>query len=145
MINDDSKKLIQMFESCSLKAYQCPAKIWTIGWGATKYADGRKISPNDKITQQQADELFNVLIAEFETGVKKLVKVPLTENQIGALVSFAYNCGLGNFASSTLLKKINASDFVGADKEFSKWVKAGGKQLPGLVKRRIQEAALFKK
>lgn len=145
MINEDSKKLIQFFESCSLVAYQCPAKIWTIGWGATKYADGTKVKPGDKITQQQADELLLHLLSEFETGVKKLVTVPLNENQYGALVSFAYNCGLANLKSSTLLKKLNESDYDAADKEFSKWVKAGGKELPGLVKRRKKEAELFNK
>ena len=85
------------------------------------------------------------MIKEFETGVKKLVKVTINDNQLGALVSFAYNCGLGNLASSTLLKKLNASDFEGADKEFQKWTKGAGKVLPGLVKRRLQEATLFKK
>ena len=127
MINEDSKNLIKFFESCALTAYQCPAKVWTIGWGATKYNDGTKVKPGDKITQKQADELFEALLTEFEAGVKKLIKVPLSENQLGAVVSFAYNCGLGNFKTSTLLKKINASDFVGADKEFAKWTKAGGK------------------
>jgi lysozyme len=119
--------------------------VWTIGWGATKYKDGTKVKPGDKITQKQADELFEALLTEFEAGVKKLIKVPLSENQLGAVVSFAYNCGLGNFKTSTLLKKINASDFVGADKEFAKWTKAGGKELSGLVKRRLQESVLFKK
>ncbi len=145
MINEDSKNLIKFFESCALTAYQCPAKVWTIGWGATKYKDGTKVKPGDKITQKQADELFEALLTEFEAGVKKLIKVPLSENQLGAVVSFAYNCGLGNFKTSTLLKKINASDFVGADKEFAKWTKAGGKELSGLVKRRLQESVLFKK
>lgn len=145
MINEDSKNLIKFFESCSLTAYQCPAKIWTIGWGSTKYSNGTKVKPGDKITQQQADELFDTMIKEFETGVKKLVKVTINDNQLGALVSFAYNCGLGNLASSTLLKKLNASDFEGADKEFQKWTKGAGKVLPGLVKRRLQEATLFKK
>jgi lysozyme len=145
MINEDSKNLIKFFESCSLRAYQCPAKIWTIGWGATKYANGTKVKPGDKITQQQADELLDVHIKEFEEGVKKLVKIKINDNQLGALVSFAFNCGLGNLASSTLLKKLNASDFDGADKEFQKWTKGGGQVLPGLVKRRLQEAALFKK
>jgi|688.fasta_scaffold1135373_2 lysozyme len=145
MINEDSENLIKFFESCSLTAYQCPANIWTIGWGSTKYSNGTKVKKGDKITQQQADELFDVMIKEFEAGVKKLVKVKINENQLGALVSFAYNCGLGNLASSTLLKKINASDFDGADNEFKKWNKGGGKVLPGLVKRRLQEAALFNK
>ena len=133
-------KLIKDSEGCKLKAYKCPAGIWTIGYGQTK-----GIKEGMIWTQQQADELFDTMIKEFETGVKKLVKVTINDNQLGALVSFAYNCGLGNLASSTLLKKLNASDFEGADKEFQKWTKGAGKVLPGLVKRRLQEATLFKK
>lgn len=145
MINEESKNVIKFFESCSLIAYQCPAKIWTIGWGATKYANNKKVKAGDKITQKQADKLFDDLLAEFEKGVTKLVKVKLTDNQLGALVSFGYNCGLANLESSTLLKKVNASDFDGAAQEFGKWTKAAGKVLNGLVVRRKREAELFKK
>jgi lysozyme len=145
MINEESKNVIQFFESCSLTAYQCPAKIWTIGWGATKFANGKKVKKGDVITQKQADKLFDDLLAEFEKGVTKLVKVKLTDNQLGALVSFGYNCGLGNLESSTLLKKVNESDFTGAAQEFGKWNKGGGKILNGLVVRRKREAELFLK
>jgi lysozyme len=145
MINEESKNVIKFFESCSLTAYQCPAKIWTIGWGATKFANGKKVKAGDKITQKQADKLFDDLLTEFEKGVTKLVTVKLTDNQLGALVSFGYNCGLHNLESSTLLKKVTASDFEGASQEFGKWTKAAGKVLNGLVVRRKREAELFKK
>lgn len=79
----------------------------------------------------------------FEKGVSDLVKVPLNQNQFDALVSFAFNLGLGNLKSSTLLKKLNASDYIGASKEFERWNRAGGKVLNGLTRRRIAERDLF--
>jgi lysozyme len=152
MINKPSIDLIKSFEACKLKAYECPTslafttkskKFFTIGWGNTYYENGNKIKQKDVITQQRADELFEYTLNEFEKEVTKLVRVKLTDNQLGALVSFAYNTGMGNFGSSTLLKKVNAKDFAGASGEFGKWVKGGGKVLNGLVTRRKREAELF--
>ncbi len=76
-------------------------------------------------------------------AVNRLVTVPLTQNQFDALISFVFNLGIGNFRTSTLLKKLNAGDYTGAAKEFPPWVRADGKQLPGLIKRRDAEKALF--
>jgi lysozyme len=153
MINEESQKLIKLYESCELHAYECatskslPAnkKFWTIGWGNTFYADNRPVHSTDTIKQEAADELFTHVLAKFEQQVLDLVHVPLTENQLGALTSFAYNCGIGNLKSSTLLKKVNAKDFAGAAKEFAKWNKSNGKVLNGLVARRKKEADLFLK
>ena len=80
-------EIIKMFEGCKLEAYLCPAKIWTIGWGATFYEDGSKVKPGDKITQSKADSLLDFHYDLFEKEVKKLLKVPVNENQLGALVS----------------------------------------------------------
>lgn len=152
MITKPAVDLIKTFESCKLKAYECATslaittkskKFFTIGWGNTYYENGNKIKQKDVITQQRADELFEFVLNEFEQDVKKLIHVELTDNQLGALVSFAYNTGMGNFGSSTLLKKVNAKDFAGAHNEFGKWVRGGGKVLNGLVTRRKREAALF--
>ncbi|XUY29785.1 lysozyme [Agrobacterium sp. rho-8.1] len=141
-INKASIDLIRQFEGCELTAYLCPANVPTIGYGTTKglkRADvGRKT-----ITEAEATRLLLEDVARFEKAVDKLVKVTLTDNQRGALVSFTYNLGEGNFGSSTLLKKVNAGDFKAAQLEFAKWDKAGGKVLAGLTRRRAAEAKLF--
>jgi lysozyme len=130
--------LVKTFEGCKLKAYLCPAGVPTIGYGRTK---GVKLGQT--ITQAQADAWVVEEYDEFEAGVRKLVKVPLTANQLGALTSFAYNLGLGNLKSSTLLKKLNGGDYAGAAAQFARWNKAGGVVLAGLTKRRAAEAKLF--
>lgn len=142
MTNAATLNLIKSFEGCKLTAYPDPGTggdPWTVGYGHT----GPDVHKGLVVTQAQADALLVGDLKKFETGVAKLVKVDLTENQRGALVSFAYNCGLGNLGSSTLLKKVNARDFIGAKAEFGKWNKAGGKILAGLTRRRAAEATLF--
>lgn len=134
---------IENEEGCRLKAYQDSRGIWTIGVGMTKLY-GHPVKPGDTISQQEADRLFGVLVAAFQSRVLQLVKVPLTENQITALVSFAYNEGLNAFACSTLLKKLNAKDYHGAADEFLKWERAGND--PDVLKgRRERERSLFLK
>lgn len=130
--------LIQSFEDCKLKAYLCPANVWTIGWGTTK-----GVKPGQTITQAQADKLFADDLVIYETAVSKAVKVPLTGNQFSALVSLTYNIGAGAFAKSTLVKRLNARDYAGAQAQFAAWKKGGGKTLAGLVRRRAAEAKLF--
>lgn len=138
--------LIKQFEGCKLTPYICPAGLPTIGFGSTRYADGRKVSLGDpKISQAEADKLLMDTIVEYEQGVNKAVAKPLTQNQFDALVDFAYNTGVSKMQQSTLIKKVVAGDFVGAKAEFGKWVYGGGKVLPGLVKRRAAEAELFGK
>jgi lysozyme len=132
--------LIKEFEGCKLKAYLCPANVWTIGYGHT---DG--VKEGDEITQQEADRLLANDIDSFTAGVKRLVSVDISRNQLGALVSFAFNLGLGNLRRSTLLKLLNAGKFTEAANEFDKWVFVAGHKLPGLVRRRSAEKALFLK
>lgn len=132
--------LIKKFEGCRLTAYLCPANKWTIGWGHT---DG--VKQGQVITQAQADALFLKDVQEFVDGVNKLVKVEINQNQFDALVAFSYNCGLGALENSTLLKYVNAKQFEKASAEFDRWNKGGGKVLPGLVRRRNEEQALFTK
>lgn len=144
-LNEEGLNLIKSMEGCKLKAYKCPAGIWTIGYGNTYYENGTKVKEGDVISQQRADELFkNITEKSFAEPVRKLITKPITDNMFNALVSFTYNLGLGNLKASTLLKKVNANpnDPTIAN-EFSKWVKAGGKILPGLVKRRDLEAKLY--
>lgn len=132
--------LVKTFEGCKLTAYLCPAGVPTIGYGRTT---GVKLG--QKITQAQADAWVVEEYDEFEARVRRIVQVPLTANQLGALTSFAYNLGSGALASSTLLRLLNEGDYAGAAAQFGRWNKAGGKVLAGLTKRRAAEAALFLK
>jgi len=139
-INPAGLKLVKEFEGLRLKAYRCPAGVLTIGYGHTG-----GVREGQVITEAEAEELLKKDLLIFERGVKNYVKVPLTDNQFSALVSFAYNVGLGAFGKSTLLRKINSRDYNGAAAEFARWNRGGGKILPGLVRRREAEKALFNK
>jgi len=136
--------LIKKYEGCKLQAYLCPAKIPTIGYGATFYADGTKVKIGDTITQKQADELLTIIVKKFADGVDKLVKTNITANMRASLISLAYNIGIGNFSDSTVLKKvnINPNDTTIAN-NFRAWNKGGGKVLTGLENRREEEAQNF--
>ncbi len=130
--------LICNFEGCWLEAYLCPAKVWTIGYGHT-----RGVKQGDKVTVDQARVLLAEDLAEFEAGVNLLVTSEINQAQFDALVSFAFNLGLGNLKNSTLLRRVNSGDHVAAAREFSRWTKAAGKELRGLVARRQAEAWLY--
>ena len=144
-ISENGLNLIKKFEGLSLKPYLCSAGIPTIGWGNTFYENMKKVTLQDEaITEERADSLFNFLVTtNFVNVVNRLVIVDINQNQFDALVSFVYNLGSGNFEKSTLLKKVNQSDFIGASLEFEKWNRAGGKVLNGLTKRRLAEKELF--
>ena len=143
-INKAGKDLIKKFEGCKLKAYKCPANVWTIGFGNTFYEDGTKVKEGEVITQERADELFDIIISEFVRMTDVLVKSNVTENNFSALVSFTFNVGTGNLKKSTLLKKVNANPKDPSIKaEFMKWTKANNVVLKGLVRRREAEAKLY--
>jgi lysozyme len=131
--------LIKSFEGLELRAYKCPADVLTIGYGST----GPHVKPNMVITEKQAEDLLRQDLVRFERAVTRLVTVPISQNQYDALVSFTFNLGEGNFSRSTLLKRVNARDFSGAQREFAKWNRAGGVVLAGLTRRRAAEARLF--
>lgn len=136
--------IIRKFEGLKLRAYLCPANVWTIGYGNTFYENGSKVQEGDKITLERADKLLFFVVQKFEAEVKKLVKSAINDNQLGALTSFAFNVGAGNLAKSTLLKKVNANPNDSSIRdEFMRWTKAGGKVLNGLVTRRKAEADLY--
>lgn len=143
-LNKNGTELMHHFEGCKLDAYLCPAKIPTIGWGNTFYESGRKVKIGETISHERADKLFEWVAESFATQVKQLVKVQLNENQFSALVCFAYNLGVNNLRSSTLLKKVNANpNDPEIFTEFLRWNKANGIVLNGLVKRRQAEADLY--
>jgi lysozyme len=136
--------LIKQFEGCTLKAYPDPAsggEPWTIGWGST----GPDIHPDTIWTQQQADDTLLTDLQKVLDSMVSLIHIDLDENQYGALLSFTYNLGLGSLESSTLLRLINAGALTNAAKEFPKWDRAAGKEMQGLLKRRLAEQKLFSK
>ena len=131
-------KILKFFEGCRLTAYQDSVGVWTIGYGHTKGVyDGMTI------TQEEAEQMLLTELEEYEGYVEKYVTVPLTQNQFDALVVWVYNLGPTNFRNSTLLKELNSGNYTAAGKEITRWNKAGGKVLAGLVKRREAEAQLF--
>jgi lysozyme len=157
--------LIKTFEGFKAKPYLCPAKVPTIGYGATYYSDGKKVTMNDKaISEPDAVKLLMEMLVTYERSVDSFCIDDINQNQFDALVSFAYNAGVGNLKSSTLLKKVNANFNDPAIRlEFMKWVNGGDgtkngvdddgdglvdeagerQRLKGLVKRRTAEADLY--
>lgn len=140
--------LVKAFEGLFLEAYKCPAGIWTIGYGHTgKVHNDGTVFPGRKITEKEAVELLHEDLQKFAVGVENLLlprpRAEINDNQYGALVSFAFNLGLGNLKKSTLLQRVNARDYAGAIIEFPKWNKAAGKVLRGLTRRRLSEANLW--
>lgn len=139
-------KLLHHFEDCRLEAYLCPANKWTIGWGMTRYPDGRPVRRGDRITQAEADRMFEVLLeTDFSGPVRRFVAdgAPTSPAQFGALAAFAYNVGTGALKSSTLLRMHKAGNYEGAADQFLRWNKAGGRVLGGLTRRRQAERALY--
>ena len=137
--------IIKKYEGFSSKPYLCPAHVPTIGYGSTYYEDGSKVKLTDSpITQEKATELLEALLVSFERAVDSYCTDSINQNQFDSLVSFAYNCGVGNLKSSTLLRKVNVNpDNPTIKDEFLKWTKGGGKTLSGLVRRRTEEAQLY--
>ena len=135
--------LIKSFEGCKLTAYKCSAGVNTIGFGNTYYTNGNKVKIGDKITQDEANKLFLDLLPKYEKTVLDAIKVPLTQNQFDALVSFCWNCG----SSKTLFKMVNEkfSEMNIVNWLCSHYITGGGKELAGLVRRRKAEAVLFVK
>jgi lysozyme len=142
--NQKGIDLMHEFEGCKLTAYLCPANIWTIGWGNTRFEDGTPVKQGDTVTQERANSLFLNIVKVFETGVRNLVVSKVNENQFSALVCFAYNVGLGNLKTSTFLRFVNENPNNPEIKnQFLRWNKAKGKELSGLTRRRLAESNLY--
>lgn len=144
IVTKEGIKLMHQYEGLKLKAYLCPAKVWTIGYGNTFYEDKSKVKEGDEITKKRAEELFLNVMNDFAKGVKKLLSKEIKDNQFSALVSLSYNIGLNAFKKSTILKKVNDNpmDKTISD-EFIRWNKASGRVLNGLTKRRIEESKMY--
>ena len=130
--------LIKRFEGCRLEAYLDSVGIPTIGYGHT-----RNVRLGDEVTLEEAEWMLQQDLKDVAAGILPLLLVEVTQGMFDAMCSFAFNLGVRALKNSTLLRKVNAGDKIGASEEFSKWVYAGGQKLPGLVKRRQAEADLF--
>lgn len=139
------RALCARFEGLRLSVYLCPAGVPTIGLGSTAYEDGRRVAPGDPdITPEQAYALLDsTLTTIYLPAVRRYCPPSLRNAGLqAALGDFAYNLGCTRLKASTLRRKINAGDMQGARHELAKWVRGGGRILPGLVKRRAAEIAL---
>ena len=143
-INEAGLDIIRAFEGFRAAPYLCPANVWTIGYGTTRYENGTRVTEDDPmVTEEEAGALLSNAAHKFGRVIDGLTPVDLTENQFSALVSFAYNVGTGNYRASTLRSKLLRREYEEAAAEFPKWRRAGGRILPGLVRRRAAERALF--
>jgi GH24 family phage-related lysozyme (muramidase) len=142
-MNEAGLALIRAAEGLRTRAYRDATGIWTIGFGHTSSAGAPEVVAGLEITAADAERILAADVTRFAKGVAGALTVSLNDGQFSALVSFAYNVGLGNFRSSGVLKAVNAGDFAAVPRRLALWVKAGGRVLPGLVKRRAAEAALF--
>lgn len=142
-LSEFGESLIQSFESCELEAYPDPStkhEPYTIGWGHT---DLGVIKKGDMISQAEADAFFREDVKKFSDAVNAVVKVPLNDYQFSALVSLVYNIGPGGLRGSSLLKKLNAGNYIGASNEFLSFVYSNHKKMAGLVNRRKKEHLVF--
>jgi len=163
-ISEKGEHLMHFFEGYRNKPYRCSAAIWTVGWGHAMYADQLNLpnvrkegytglirsdyqlkgEDNRVWSKDELVDLFKVDINTFERGVLRLSPTLANhQSKFDAVVSFAYNAGLGNYQRSTIRMKVNRGDWDGAAEAFMMWTKAGGKEVAGLVKRRKAEVALF--
>jgi lysozyme len=150
-------KMVKHHEGVRVRPYRCPAQLWTVGVGrvidpahiGVKFED-RKNLPipagwDRTLTMAEVDELLQQDLRRFEAGVLRLCPTGLTQPRFDALVSFAFNVGLGNLQRSSIRMRHNRGDYDGAAEAFMMWTKAAGKVLPGLVKRRADERNLYLK
>ena len=163
-LSPEGAALMHRYEGYRTRPYLCPAHIWTIGYGHVLYQDQIQLpmvrkegytgfirmnyplrpEHNRVWSKEEIERLFEVDVSAFERGVLRLVPgCAGHQGRFDALVSFAYNAGLGNLQRSQIRMKANRDDIEGAADAFMQWTKAGGKELPGLVKRRRDERALF--
>lgn len=138
--SDAGIDMTKQFEGLRLEAYQDCAGVWTIGYGHT----GRDVKPGRKVSEFEAEVLLRADLRDAVDCVNRAVEVDIEQHHFDALVDFCYNAGRGNFLRSSLLGKLNQEDFEGAAHQFSMWVNVDMKPVPGLVRRRASEAAMFR-
>lgn len=144
-LNEASISLIKSFEGWRANAYRDSVGVWTIGYGHTSMAGPPKVTSNLKITKAEGEDMLQHDLQKYAKAVDDAITVSLTPNQFGALVSFCYNVGPGNFRKSSVLRYTNAGNFKGVPARLLLWNKAGGRVLNGLTRRRKAEGKLFLK
>lgn len=156
-VSKECINMIKHHEGVRFRPYRCPALLWTVGVGHVIDPSHIKVPLNDRknlpipdgwdrqLSATEVDDILAADLASFERGVLRLCPSGLTQSRFDALVSFSFNVGLGNLQRSTIRMCHNRGDFEGAAEAFMAWTKAGGKELPGLVKRRKDERALYLK
>jgi len=155
MISPLALQMIKHHEGVRVRPYRCPALLWTVGVGhvidpshINIKVEERKALPippgwDRTLSMAEIDDILAKDLQRFEAGVSRLCPAGLTQPRLDALVSFSFNVGLGNLQRSTLRMRHNRGDYTGAAVAFKMWTKAAGKELPGLVKRRRDEMALY--
>jgi lysozyme len=142
-ITTEGLSLIKQFEGFRSIAYRDAVGVWTIGYGHTAMAGAPDVKPGMTITQVEGEQILARDVELFARGVRQVLTVTLSDQQFSALISFAYNIGLGNFRKSSVFSAVNRKDFAAVARRLQLWNRAGGRVLPGLVRRRAAEAALF--
>jgi lysozyme len=155
-VSAETLTLIKHHEGVRMRPYLCPARLWTVGVGHVLYPEQAKLPVSDRLqfalkdedrrvwTAAEVDDLLSKDLARFERGVARYCpSVVGHQGRFDSLVSFSFNVGLGNLQRSGLRMKHNRGDYEGAAEEFMKWTKGGGRVLPGLVKRRLDEQRLY--
>ena len=142
-INQAGLDIIKHFEGFEPKAYLDPIGIPTIGYGHITGVTLQDVQNQRTVSETEAAQLLREDLAVAETAVERLITVALNDNQFSALVSFTFNLGEGNLQSSTLRRRLNREEYDAVPYEMSRWVKAAGRTLPGLVRRRKAEGELF--
>jgi lysozyme len=155
MISEKMREMLKHHEGVRYKPYRCPALLWTVGVGHVLYPEQGKLPMDQRMgfplrqednriwTKEEVDALLVYDLKRFVRGVSVYCPAGLNQGRIDALVSFAFNLGNGTLQRSTLRMKHNRGDYIGASEEFLKYVKAGGKVLKGLVKRRNDERNFY--
>jgi lysozyme len=138
--SDAGLALTKQFEGLRLEAYRDSGGIWTIGYGHT----GRDVKAGRRVSEFEAEVLLRTDLRDAIACVNRVVEVPIEQRHFDAMVDFCYNAGRGNFERSSLLGKLNLEDFEGAAAQFGLWVNVDMKPVPGLVRRRAAEAAMFR-
>jgi lysozyme len=142
-MTEEGLALIRRFEGFRGEAYRCPAGVWTIGYGHTSQAGPPRVTPGMRMSEAEAEAVLARDVQEFARAVTAALRRDVSPQQFSALVSFAYNVGAGAFTRSSVLKAVNEGDMEAVPARLRLWVKADGRTLQGLVRRREAEAALF--
>ncbi len=142
-MTNEGLALIKRFEGLRLDAYRDVVGVWTIGYGHTANAGAPIVTSGQKITEEEAHTILARDVEQFANGVRNSVTVDISDAQFSALVSFAYNVGLGAFRQSSVLAAVNERNFDAVPRRLNLWAKAGGRMLPGLLRRRAAEGELF--